>query len=166
MIRILLAMGAALVLAAPAQAFTINYNASSVASTLAGKSVTVECAKTYKEWAAYPDVLFVTNATHQDPSSIAGMAFIPEGRAILNPAACDFSPSNAGFAALVLTHETIHLTGIYDERVTECLAGKNVWRTIMLLGYKGKAAKAIYAKAMSAHNDMLGVKGYDWRGAC
>jgi hypothetical protein len=140
----------ALVLAFPtaSQAFSVAPRASSVASELVGHPVRIECAPSYAAWDADPRV------AANGGVATSGLAFIPEGYAILSPAACDWR-HEPGFAALTLTHESIHLTGVYNEATTECLAAKNVWRTIRLFGYSGERAKMAYRAAMVAHRSLL-----------
>jgi hypothetical protein len=142
------------------RAATLETRESAVASVIAGAPVEVFCVSTYREWNTIPGAGI----------GIDGVARPDLGEAWLSPWTCQQlaggEPRGLGPAALTLAHEAVHLSGIYDEARTECVAGMNAWRTLTLLGVRGRRRNLAYRAAMRAHADIATVPGYNWHGAC
>jgi hypothetical protein len=114
------------------------------AAFVAGKAVTVECAKTAADW-------------QQQGGRVDsyGLTFPGTNVVKLAPDVCRFlrarvvNPDGFGASLLVLVHEAIHARGSVDEGVTDCAAVHEMPRVaVKFFGVKaGKQLRAIMANA-------------------
>jgi hypothetical protein len=162
---LLAAVAVAVLLCAPlsAPAATLNPQASELASMIAGAPVSAYCGDTEAEWDAIPAVRGLGGA-------VAGLAYLWTATVYLSPDTCAALSSGtwrAGGAALVVTHEGIHIgLETADEGLTECLAGLNVWRVLHALELPRKVEKVAYREAMRQHRALGDLPAYDWHGRC
>jgi hypothetical protein len=86
--------------------------------------------------------------------------------------------TTAGRAATLETRESavasviagapveVFCVSTYREWNTIPGAGIDAWRTLTLLGVRGRRRNLAYRAAMRAHADIATVPGYNWHGAC
>ena len=162
----------ALALAATASAapdgFRESVRLSPIASGVAGRPVTVWCARTPVIWRDAVQAL--------DPSlsgTTRGLAGVPDADSMqLAPWVCRTlegwlrgkgapTPENLGREILTLVHESVHLRGIVDEGVTTCTALPLV-PGIARASFKIRSAKVLRAVVQAAWADVRGA----YRGPC
>lgn len=154
-----------------ASALTLNPKASGIATLVAHQPVTAYCGENDAEWRALPDVAYWADPAH-GAFYVDGLAYIEQHTIYLAPTVCaDLNAWSklAGGAALVVTHEAIHVAlASHDEALTECVAGRNVWPAIRALNLPRKTEKAAYREAMREHESLAGDPSgtYAWKGHC
>ncbi len=130
------------------------------ATVIAGRAVTVRCDEDY----AFTGV----------GSDAAGVAFISNGLAYLEPGICRTlyrisferrlgSRDEAAFAITVLAHEAVHLKGVRDEAVTECYALQEGVALAVRLGIDAATAHALLRAQLDRDLSDTSVARVDYR---
>jgi hypothetical protein len=172
--KVLLALVAALVLAAPANAYGVFPLFNQVASEVAGRPVEVRCGyvddwrpmdptwTAYTWWGSAADPEYVV-LSPQICWSLILLAVDPN-----NEVAGSLSSGNhsavwrQGEAVITLAHEAVHMTGMRDEGQTECRALDYIDLVITRFGVGEARAKDVREAALASHS----VQPPAYRTAC
>lgn len=126
--RFVIALAASLAFCSSAHAATPSPLLSRVASTYVGHPVTIQCASD----AEFATALVPDAAGFAEVDAATATLRADECASLIQLARGKGNPQIEGRAALVITHEATHLTGVIDEGQTECLAVHNVWRVLRM----------------------------------